>query len=78
VLNTLPTVIFLIFRQPNFFLIFSYLESFQLFKLSYFSTISYLDSWEKINNLFIDEKPERIILSQLFIFVKRQTKVGSV
>ena len=66
------------FPSALFVLLFTFLEISQLFKLSYFSTISYLDSWEKINNLFIDEKPERIISSQLFIFVKRQSKVGSV
>jgi hypothetical protein len=38
----------------------------KLFKLSYFWTISYLDIWEKINNLFIDENHT----SQLFILVK--------
>jgi hypothetical protein len=41
----------------------------QLLKLFYFSTISYLDCWEKINNLFTDGNGEKIIPSRLFIFV---------
>jgi hypothetical protein len=41
----------------------------QLLKLFYFSTISYLDCWEKINNLFTDGNREKIISSRLFIFV---------
>ena len=38
----------------------------QLLKLFYFSTISYLDCWEKIDNLFTDGNREKIISSRLF------------
>ena len=37
--------------------------------LFYFSTISYLDCWEKINYLFTDGNREKIISSRPFIFV---------
>jgi hypothetical protein len=50
-------------------MIFSFLSISQLLKLFYFSTISYLDIWEKINNLFTDGNREKIISSWIFIFV---------
>jgi hypothetical protein len=58
-----------IFISPIISLIFSFLSISQLLKLFYFSTISYLDCWEKINNLFTDGNREKIISSRLFIFV---------
>lgn len=59
-----------IFISPIISLIFPFLSISQLLKLFYFSTISYLDCWEKINNLFTDGNREKIISSRLFIFVK--------
>ena len=50
-------------------LIFPFLSISQLLKLFYFSTISYLNCWEKINNSFTDGNREKIISSRLFIFV---------
>jgi hypothetical protein len=41
-----------IFISPIISQIFPFLSISQLLKLFYFSTISYLDCWEKINNLF--------------------------
>jgi hypothetical protein len=54
---------------PILSLIFPLLSICQLLKLFYFSTISYLDCWEKINNSFTDGNREKIISSRLFIFV---------
>ena len=54
--------------SPIISLIFPFLSISQLLQ-SFFSTISYLDSWEKINNLFTDEIREKIISSGLLIFV---------
>jgi hypothetical protein len=58
-----------IFISPIISLIFPFLSISQLLKLFYFSTISYLDCWEKINNLFTDGNREKIISSRLFSFV---------
>jgi hypothetical protein len=58
-----------IFISPIISLFFPFLSISQLLKLFYFSTISYLDCWEKINNLFTDGNREKIISSWLFIFV---------
>jgi hypothetical protein len=58
-----------IFIPPIISLIFSFLSISQLLKLLNCSTISYLDCWEKINNLFTDGNREKIISSRLFIFV---------
>jgi hypothetical protein len=58
-----------IFISPIISLIFTFLSIFQLLKLLYFSTISYSDCWEKINNLSTDGNREKIILSRPFIFV---------
>jgi hypothetical protein len=58
-----------IFISPIISLIFPFSSISQLLKLFYFSTISYLDCWEKINNLFTDGNREKIISSRLFIFV---------
>ena len=63
----LPKVQILI--TPVISLIFPFLSMSQLLTLFYFSTISYLDCWEKINNLFTDGNREKIISSRLFIFV---------
>ena len=48
--------------------IFPFLSISQRLKLFYFSTISYLDCWEKINNLFTHGNREKIISSRLFNF----------
>jgi hypothetical protein len=58
-----------IFISPIISLIFLFLLISQLLKLFYFSTISYLDCWEKINNVFTNGNREKIISSRLFIFV---------
>jgi hypothetical protein len=58
-----------IFIPPIISLIFPFLLISQLLKLFYFSTISNLDCWEKINNLFTDGNREKIISSRPFIFV---------
>ena len=58
-----------IFISPIIYLIFPFLSISQLLKLFYFSTISYLDCWEKMNNLFTDGNREKIISSRPFIFV---------
>ena len=58
-----------IFISPIIPLIFPFLSISQLLNLFYFSTISYLDCWEKIEKLFTDRNGEKIIWSRLFIFV---------
>jgi hypothetical protein len=50
-------------------LIFQFLSISQLLKLFYCLTISYLDCWEKINNVFTDGNREKIRSSRPFIFV---------
>ena len=57
-----------IFISPIISLFFPFLSISQLLKLFYFSTISYLDFWEKINNLFTDGNREKIISMSAFYF----------
>jgi hypothetical protein len=69
-----------IFIFPIISQILLFLSISQLLKLFYFSTISYLDCWEKIQYLFTDGNREKIISSRPFIRMdkKCQTNVGSV
>jgi hypothetical protein len=53
---------------PIISLVFPFLSISQLLKLFYFSTISYLDCWEKINNSFTDGNREKIISGPLFVY----------
>jgi hypothetical protein len=53
-----------IFISPIISLIFPFLSISQHLKLFYFSTISYLDCWEKIDNLFTDGNREKIMYGQ--------------
>ena len=64
-----PKVQIRVLITPVISLIFPFLSISQLLKLFYFSIISYLDCWEKINNSFTDGNREKIISSRLFIFV---------
>ena len=66
-----------IFISPIISLIIPFLSISQLLKLFYFSTISYLDCWEKINYLFTDGNREKIISTFYFCNFSRYVWIRS-